>query len=169
MTSLSLQERVRAKLRTLVEQKDVSHEVLGNYLGLTRSAVTRLLNDDGGIALQHIERLCEFFQVTTAEMFTEPGATIHALTSIEVALLHHFRDMTEMERRSWLTILDRPRMATAKQPRLGRAMLTVKEQELVDLFARVKKDGVREGVLRTLKGAAEDVEQASPAKPRTTG
>ena len=170
MLKLSLQERVRKKFRDLVEQAEVSHETLGQYLGLSRSGVSRLLNDDeNGFALHHIERLCEYFQVTTAEVFADPGSMIHAITPIESALLTYYRDMTELERRSWLTILDRPRTIAAKSPRLGRAMLTLKEQELVDLFARVKKDGVREGVLRTLKGAAEDARKAAPEPPDTTG
>jgi hypothetical protein len=45
-------------------------------------------------------------------------------------------------------------------------MLSPKEQELVDLFARVKKDGVREGVIRTLRGAAEAPDHL---KARTSG
>jgi transcriptional regulator with XRE-family HTH domain len=165
----SLQERVRAKLKALVEQQNVSHERLGDYLGLTRSAVTRLLNDEGGIGLQHIERLCEFFQVTAAEMFADPHQMIHALTPIEASLLRYFREMTELERRSWLTILERPRVVASAKSRMGRAMLTAKEQELVDLFARVKKDGVRDGVLKVLRGAVNAEDGEAQGKPRTTG
>jgi transcriptional regulator with XRE-family HTH domain len=165
----SLQERVRQKLKALVEQQGVSHERLGDHLGLTRSAVTRLLNDEGGIGLQHIERLCEFFQVTAAEMFADPQSAIHALTPIEAALVRFFREMTELERRSWLTILERPRVVASAKSRMGRAMLTTKEQELVDLFARVKKDGVRDGVLKVLRGAVHAEDAEAPAKPRTTG
>jgi hypothetical protein len=39
----------------------------------------------------------------------------------------------------------------------------------VDLFARVKKDGVRDGVLRVLRGAVHAEDAAGPEKPRTTG
>ena len=155
---LPLQERVRQRFRTLVDQKDVPHELLGQRLGLSRSGVTRLLNDEGGgFALHHIERLCEFFQITPSEIMAEPGALIQSVTPIEAALLAHFRQMTELERRSLLTILERPIYAAPdKKARLGRAMLSPKEQELVDLFARVKKDGVREGVLKLLRGAGEE-------------
>jgi hypothetical protein len=92
---------------------------------------------------------------------------IQPVTPIEAAFLSHIRSMTELERRSLLTILERPIYAAPdKKARLGRAMLSPKEQELVDLFARVKKDGVREGVIRTLRGAAEAPDHL---KARTSG
>lgn len=173
VAKLSLQEQVRQRFKCLVDTKDVPHETIGQYLGLSRSAVTRLLNDEGaGIGLQHIERLCEFFQVSASEIMAEPGAIIQPVTLLEAAMLAIFRQMTELERRSLMTLLERPvysQSPHAKKSRLGRAMLTVKEQELVDLFARVKRDGVRDGVLRTLKGAAEDEAKAVPVKDRTTG
>jgi DNA-binding Xre family transcriptional regulator len=170
---LPLQELVRQRFKTLVDTREVSHETLAKYLGLSRSGVTRLLNDEGsGFGLHHIERLCEFFQVTPVEILADAATVIQPVTPIESSLLQHFRQMTELERRSLLTILERPiftQAPHAKKSRLGRAMLTVKEQELVDLYARVKKDGVREGVLKTLRGAAEADDVRVPVKPRTTG
>jgi transcriptional regulator with XRE-family HTH domain len=161
-----LQERVRARLRALVDKHNVSHEILGKRLGLSRSYVSRMLNTDGGaILLEHIEGFCEFFQITPAELVAEAGSLIQPVTPIESALLTHFRQMTELERRSLLTILERPIYAAPdRKARMGRAMLTVKEQELVDLYARVKKDGVREGVLKTLRGAAEADERPAPRR-----
>jgi DNA-binding Xre family transcriptional regulator len=167
--NLSLQERVRQRFKTLVDQRGVYHETLADYLGLSRSAVTRLLNDEGsGIALQHIEKVCEFFQITPAELMAEPGSLIMPVSPIESALLTHFRQMTELERRSLLTILERPIYAAPdRKARLGRAMLSPKEQELVDLFARVKREGVRNGVLQTLRGAVKDEDKQPPAPSRT--
>lgn len=169
VNDLPLQERVRQRFKALVDAKGVPHEVLAEYLGLSRSGVTRLLNDDGsGFALHHIEKLCEFFQITASEAVADQHALIQAIKPMEAALLDVFRHMTELERRSLMTVLERPIASQErrnKRSRLGRAMLTAKEQELVDLFARVKRDGVREGVLRTLKGAAQD----APAKDRTPG
>lgn len=163
-----LQERVRARLRARVEQGDVSHDVIAKHLGVSRSYFTRLLKG-GPILLEYIERACAFFQITPSELFAEPGALIQPVTPIEAALLAHFRQMTELERRSLLTILERPIYAAPqKSARLGRAMLTPKEQELVDLFARVKRDGVREGILRTLRGAAKDEDAHTPGPTRTT-
>jgi len=168
MNRESLQARVRHRINTLVDQGDVSHVTLGDHLGLSRSAVTRLLNDKGGISLAHIEKLCAFFQITAAELMAEPDALIQPLKPIEAAIVSYLRQMSELERRSLLTLLERPayQLAKGKRARLGRAMLSVKEQELIDLFARVKRDGVREGVLKTLRGAAQDSDAV--AKPHTT-
>ena len=158
MTKLPLQERIRTRLRQLVESKNVSLRVVGEHLKLSPSGVGRILNDEGyTIMWHHVERFCEFFQMTPAELMVEPGALMQPISHFESALLRIIRDMTELERRSLLTILERPVYAAQpKKARLGRAMLTAKEQELVDLFARVKRDGVREGVLKTLRGAAHD-------------
>ena len=162
----SLQERVRARLRTRVEEGDVSHDIIAKRLGVSRSYLTRLLKT-GTITLEYVEKFCEFFQVTASELLAEHGALIQPVTPIEAAFLAHLRAMTELERRSLLTILERPIYAApGKKARLGRAMLSAKEQELVDLFARVKKDGVRDGVLQTLRGAAKDENKQPPAPSR---
>lgn len=156
-----LQERVRSRLRRLVQQKDVSHEVLAKFLGVSRSHVTRLLNEDGAIMLPLLEKFCTFFQLSAAEIVMDEGALIQPISAIEAAVLAHIRQMTELERRSLLTILERPIYAApSRQARMGRAMLSAMEQELVDLFARVQADAIREGVLRTLRGAVKHQDTA---------
>lgn len=162
---------MRAKLRSLVEKDDVSHDVLAQRLGLSRSYVSRLLNGTGAILLRQVEVFCEFFQMSPSELMAQPGDLIQVISPIESAIIGLIRQMTELERRSLLTLLERPAYGTREttKTRLGRGMLTAKERELVDLFSRVKKDGVREGVLRTLKGAAEADETKAPVKPHTIG
>lgn len=166
-----LQERVRARLREWCAE--MTHQQIADSFNVDRSAISKLFADNGStITLEHLEGFGFLLQRTAAEIVSEYGAIIQSVTPIEAALLGIFRNMTELERRSLLTVLERPIASMDrkdKKARLGRAMLTAKEQELVDLFARVKKDGVREGVLRTLKGAAEDDAKAAPAKDRTTG
>jgi len=158
-----LDELVRERVNAIYEKPSRSGdkwtaEKLAPYLGMhDPSSVRKLLNGDNRISLAHIEGFCSAFQITPAELLSEPGSLIQPVTPIEAAFLTHLRQMSELERRSLLTILERPiYSAVSKKARMGRAMLTSKEQELVDLFARVKRDGVREGVLRTLRGAASD-------------
>lgn len=151
----NLQERVRSRIKGFVDQHDVSHETLGAYLGLTRSAVTRLLNDEGaGIALQHIERLCEYFQVTPSELMAEPGAMIQVVKPLESQLLKIFREMTELERRGLLDVLDRQPKVTGKH-RASRkpAQLSADQKALLSLYAR-SNARAREGVMKILNGAA---------------
>jgi hypothetical protein len=164
------QELVRDRIRSRVDNAST----LARFLKEHPSTITKRLQRGGpALCLDFLDRLREFFGGwTPSEMCAEPGATITSITAIESSMLAHFRQMTELERRSLLTILERPiftQAPHAKKSRLGRAMLTVKEQELVDLYARVKKDGVREGVLKTLRGAAEADDVRVPVKPRTTG
>lgn len=169
VSKLSLQERVRQRFKTLVESKHVSHEVLGKYLGLSRSGVTRLLGDeDTGFALQHIERLCEFFQITPAEIMADPGAVIVPIKPLEAQLLAHFRQMTELQRHSLLSVLDRSASVPEqrRRARLGRAELTEEQQLLVDLYAR-SPEQARGGILKTLRGTAR-LGDAERGQRRTT-
>ena len=153
---IPLQERVRQRLRDLVERNNVSREILAKRLGLSVSGVSRILTEDGYTILwQHLEGFCEFFQVTPCELVIDPGAIIQAVNPLEAAILEHIRKMTELERRSLLTLLERPIQISHRKAKPGRAMLSDREQELVDLFGRVKADGVREGVLKMLRGAAD--------------
>jgi hypothetical protein len=158
MTKPSLQERVRARLRNWCA--GLTHQEIGDRLNVDRSTATKLMAENGtGITLAHLEGFSFLLQKSPAEMVLDEGQLIQPVTPLEAAFLSILRDMSELERRSLLTVLQRPTYAVhAKTARLGRAMLSVKEQELVDLFARVKRDGVREGVLRTLRGAAADDE-----------
>jgi transcriptional regulator with XRE-family HTH domain len=137
----------------------VSHDTLGKYLGLSRSAVSRLLNDEGsGIGLPHLEKCCEFFQITPAEFMVDPGALIQPIQPLEAQLLGIFREMTELEKRGLLDVLDRnPRPVAAnrrKRERFGQPRLSEREQHLIDLFVRSGPQ-VQEGVLRMLKGTAQ--------------
>jgi len=166
-----LQERVRDRFRRLVEAGGVSHEVLGKFLGLSRSGVSRLLNDEGsGFALHHIERLCEFFQVSPAEVCADPEAVIQPIKPLEAQLLNHFRRMTELERHGLLTVLDRPGTATEKRraPRMGHPELTTEQQLVIDLYARSGPQE-REGVLKILKGTARKPASERPSRGDTTG
>lgn len=171
MAERSLQERIRARLREWCI--DFTHQQIADSFHVNRSAVSKLFAENGSaITLDHLESFSFLLQRSPAEIVSEFGALIQSVTPIEGALLAIIRQMTELERRSLLTVLERPvagQQRREKRARLGRAMLTGKEQELVDLFARVKKDGVRDGVLRTLRGAAQDDDHPAPVKPRTTG
>lgn len=163
----SLEDRVRSRILALYERgsragEKWTAEKLAKFVGAdTPSAVRKLLNGQNRIGLRHIQGFCEAFQVTPAELVLEPGALMQPTSPLEAAIIAHLRQMTELERRSLLTLLERPTMISHRKARMGRAMLSVKEQELVDLFGRVKKDGVRDGVLRTLRGAVEAVDRSS--------
>lgn len=173
----SLEALVRRRVRTLYERVGKSGEKwtaekLAPFLGMTDpSGVRKLLNGDNKISLAHLQGFAEAFAVTPCELVSPDGAQFTYLKEFEPAILRLVREMNEHERHSLMAILQwrAPRYVEVKKSRLGRAMLTVKEQELVDLYARVKKDGVREGVLKTLRGAAQDDDRPAQVKPRTTG
>lgn len=169
MKTVSLQERVRQRLRQLVTKADVSHEALGKFIGVSRSHVTRMLNEDGAILLTHVENLCTFFQVSASELMAEPGSLIQPLTPLEASLLQYFRTMTEVQRHALLSVLDRsvqePR--TARRARLGRAELTEAQQLVIDLYER-SNEQAKKGVLATLRGTAQQGDAERTTTRRTT-
>lgn len=137
-------------------------------MGLSRSAVTRMVNNDAAISLYYLEKFCEFFQLTPAEFMVEPGSLIQPIAPLEAQLLTHFRAMTELQRHSLLSVLDSsPQQATrSRRARLGRAELTEEQQLLVDLYAR-SNEQARSGILKTLRGTAKDAD-GERGKHRTT-
>lgn len=156
MKRQTLAEHVLARINHLVEQHDVTYDVLAPHLGVGASAVSKILNGKNSLSLDHIERLCEFFQLSPAEICADPYAVIQAISPLEAQLLTHFRAMTELERHGLLTVLDRPGTATDKRrrPRMGHPELTSEQQLLVDLYQRSGPQE-REGVLKVLKGTAK--------------
>lgn len=163
----AFQELVRARLR----ERTPKQKALADFLHLDESIVQRRLKEGGtALCLDFLDAATAFYQMSVSEMCAQPDAAWQEVKPLEAALLMTFRAMTELERRSLLTVLQRPTDSReARKARLGRAMLTAREQELVDLFARVKRDGVREGVLKTLRGAVESERPEAHPIRRTTG
>lgn len=171
----NLDELVRRRVLALYDRVGKSGdkwtaEKLMPFLGMTvPSGVRKLLNGTNKISLAHLQAFCEAFAITPCELLAQDGAEFVYLKDAEPALIRLYREMDSHERLSLITVLSwrPPRFAEKRKAQLGRRELSTKEQELVDLFARVKKEGVREGVLRTLRGAADDA--ATAQNSRTTG
>lgn len=155
MTRLPLQERVRQRVKQLVKTKEVSHAVLGKYLGVTRSHVTRMLNEDGAISLTHIEKICEFFQVTPAELVTDVGALIQPLSPLEAAILDVIRKMDRHRQHSLLDVLEWQRASTVpvKGP-WGRAdRLTTEDAMVLSLYRALRDDpDAQAGIVMQMRG-----------------
>lgn len=161
MSKLSLQERVRARLREWC--KDLTHQRIADHLHVNRSSVSKLFQEGGpALTLDHLEAFQFLIQRSVAEMVTAPDSLLQEIKPLEAQLLATFRAMTELQRHSLLAVLDRsaqePR--SKRRARLGRMELTEEQQLLVDLYAR-SNEQARSGILQTLRGAARvgDVER----------
>jgi DNA-binding Xre family transcriptional regulator len=164
-----LQERVRQRFKALVDDKGVPHDTLGKHLGLSRSAVTRLLNDEGaGFALQHIERLCEFFQITPSEIVAEPHAAIQAVSPIETAFLDILRKMNELTRHSLLTVLEWPLRSSVTAKRTGRTPdhLSPEDAMVLSLYRAIEDADAQSGLVMQMRGYVQAKEEARSAKRR---
>jgi DNA-binding Xre family transcriptional regulator len=169
VSKLPLQERVRHRFKTLVDDKGVSHETLGKHLGLSRSAVTRLLNDEGsGFALQHIERLCEFFQVTPSEVMAEPFAAIQAISPIEASILDIVRKMNELTRHSLVTVLEWPARSSVQVKRTGRTPdhLSPEDAMVLSLYRGLEDADAQAGIVMQMRGFVQAKQDARTGKAR---
>lgn len=165
----SLQERVRHRLQELVSGQDVSHEVLGRYLGLSRSAVSRMLNDpETGIGLHHIERLCEFFQITPAELMVDPGSLIQPLTPIEAAIVNIVRKMNELHRHSLLSVLDWQRGSSETRKRPGRTPdhLSPEDAMVLSLYRGMEDTDAQSGIVMQMRGYVQARREKRTVKAR---
>lgn len=163
MSKTPLQERVRQRFKALVDDKGVPHETLGKHLGLSRSAVTRLLNDEGsGFALPHIERLCEFFQITPAEVMAEPFSLIQAVSPIEASILDIVRKMNELSRHSLLTVLEWPMRSSTTIKRPGRTPdhLSAEDSMVLSLYRGMQDADAQSGIVMQMRGYVQAKQDA---------
>ena len=156
MTRLPLQERVRQRLKQLVAINGVSHAKLGERLGVSRSHVTRMLNEDGAILLVHVEKFCEFFQITAAELMTDVGALIQPLTPMEAAVLDVVRKMDRLRQHSLLDVLEWQRASTVptKRGHFGRTPdhLTSEDAMVLSLYRAIEDADAQSGIVMQMRG-----------------
>lgn len=141
-------------MKRMVDEKDVHHAVLAKWLGLSRSAVTRLLNEDGAIMLKHLEGFCEFFQVTAAEVVLEPGALVQPLSPLESAIVDVIRKMDRLRQHSLLDVLEWQRASTiaTKHGRSAQHHLTAEDEMVLSLYRGMADSDAQAGVVMQMRG-----------------
>jgi hypothetical protein len=149
------QEMVRARLRA----RTPNYTTLANFIKSDPSTMQKRLKANGtAICLDWLDSVTSFYQMSVAEMCALPGATWQEIKPLEAQLLAIFRDMTELQKRSLLDVLDRGATQVPaerrRRPRLGFKRLTEEQQLVVDLYARSDAQA-REGVLKVLRGTAK--------------
>lgn len=158
------QELVRSRLR----DRTPNMTALAQFLRTDPSIIQRRLKEAGtALCLDFLDQVVPFYQMTVAEMCALPGSLWQEVKPMEAQLLAIFRDMSELERRSLIDILDRRPPPSKRRARPGRAELTEDQQLLVDLYAASDPQS-REGVLKVLRGSAKRGRSAR-AQDDTTG
>ena len=155
------QEMVRARLR----EKTPNYSTLARFLDADPSTVQKRLREGGpDLSLDWLDEVRTFYQMTVAEMVTVPGSLWQEVKPLEAQLLSLFRQMTELQRVSLLSVLDRSASVpqTRRRQRAGHAELTNEQQLVVDLYVR-SNEQARKGILATLRGTAKvgDVERGT--------
>lgn len=166
----TLQQRVRSRLHALVDAQQVSHATLGKYLGLSRSGFSRLLNEEEyGISLHHIEKLCEFFQITAAELMTDPGALIQPLTPIEAAILDVVRKMDRLRQHSLIDVLEWQQASTIQTKRRHRRTpdhLSPEDAMVLSLYRGMDDSDAQSGIVMQMRGFVQAKVDADNGRTR---
>lgn len=146
------QEMVRARLRA----RTPNYSTLAAFLKTDPSTIQKRLKEGGtALTLEWLDEASAFYQMTVSEMVTLANSVWQEVKPLEAHLLAHFRNMTELQRHSLLSVLDRPQSPEARRkPRGGHPELTEEQQLVVDLYARSEPQA-REGVLKVLRGTAK--------------
>lgn len=161
------QEMVRARLR----ERTPNYSTLARFLRLEPSTIQKRLREGGpALCLDFLDDVSAFYQLSVSEMCALPGSLVQEIKPLEAQLLTHFRQMTELQRHSLLSVLDRStsQPATRRRARLGRAELTEEQQLLVDLYVR-SNEQARAGILKTLRGTARVGDGERDPKRETSG
>jgi hypothetical protein len=143
---------VRERLR----EKTPNFSILARFLKADPSTIHKRLRSGGpDLSLDWLDDVTSFYQMSVSEMCALPGSLWQEVKPLEAQLLGHFRQMTELQRHSLLSVLDRSSSVPEqrRRARLGRAELTEEQQLLVDLYAR-SPEQARGGILKTLRGTA---------------
>lgn len=146
------QEMVRARLR----EKTPNYSTLARFLNTDPGTVQKRMKEGGtDLSLDWLDEVREFYQMTVSEMTALPGSLWQEVKPLEAQLLAHFRAMTELQRHSLLSVLDRSASVplSRRRARTGHAELTEEQQLLVDLFVR-SNEQARSGILKTLRGTS---------------
>lgn len=168
MKHAPLEDRVRARLLTLIEQRGISYEKIAPHLGISASAVSKLLGGKNGIGLHHIDGFCVALQVTPAELVAEPGSLIQAISPIEAAILDIVRKMNELSRHSLLTVLEWPMRSSVTMKRTGRSpdVLSSEDAMVLSLYRGMEDADAQSGIVMQMRGFVQAKQDARTLKGR---
>lgn len=166
MKRILLAERVRGRLNDLVEQRGMSHETIAPHLGISASAVSKILSGKNAISLGHIDGFCVALQVTAGEIIAEPHALIQALTPIEAAIVDIVRKMNELHRHSLLSVLDWQRGSS--EPRKGRTPdhLSPEDAMVLSLYRGMEDSDAQSGIVMQMRGFVQAKVDADNGRKR---
>lgn len=154
MKRTPLAERVRGRLNDLIEDRGISHEHIAPHLGISASAVSKLLSGKNAIGLDHIDGFCAALQVSAGELIAEPGALIQALTPVEAALVDVCRKMSDVHRHYLLAVLDWQRGSSPKstRPRRTPDHLSSEDAMVLSLYRALEDTDAQAGIVMQMRG-----------------
>lgn len=102
----ALEERVRKRILALKDRGDVDQKTLSNGTRISPSKLSKILSGKQRMTLAYLEEFCFFFQLTPAELVSDPHVPFTQLKEMEPDILLRVREMEDKERRALIDVLD---------------------------------------------------------------
>jgi transcriptional regulator with XRE-family HTH domain len=90
----TLTDRVRARLRALIDAKRIRQIDIAAAMGVSQGAVSAMMKGDHGFRLDYLEAIATLMEVPVAELIIAPDSTLMEVHKDERYLVLTLRDVT---------------------------------------------------------------------------
>ena len=101
---LCIEEYIPLRIAELCQKRGYTKYRLAQLTGITQTALGNILNQKSMPTMANLERICDAFEVTIAQFFSEDGRRLN-LTDDQKEILDIWDSMEEKEREIFMTFI----------------------------------------------------------------
>ena len=101
---LCIEEYIPLRIAELCQKRGYTKYRLAQLTGITQTALGNILNQKSMPTMANLERICDAFEVTIAQFFSEDGRRLN-LTDEQKEILDIWDSMEEKEREIFMTFI----------------------------------------------------------------
>ena len=101
---LCIEEYIPLRIAELCQKRGYTKYRLAQLTGITQTALGNILNQKSMPTMANLERICDAFEVTIAQFFSEEGRRLN-LTDEQKEILDIWDSMEEKEREIFMTFI----------------------------------------------------------------
>ena len=101
---MCIEEYIPLRIAELCQKRGYTKYRLAQLTGITQTALGNILNQKSMPTMANLERICDAFEVTIAQFFSEDGRRLN-LTDEQKEILDIWDSMEEKEREIFMTFI----------------------------------------------------------------
>ena len=101
---MCIEEYIPLRIAELYQKRGYTKYRLAQLTGITQTALGNILNQKSMPTMANLERICDAFEVTIAQFFSEDGRRLN-LTDEQKEILDIWDSMEEKEREIFMTFI----------------------------------------------------------------